>query len=184
MGAHIGLGAIDPLLAWIAVGVIAALFGHAAAAKLMDRSLFTQHLAAYGVPEATRPLLVWAVPLLEAATAVLLLTPGRVVAAALGLSLLLAYGAAMGWHLVRGHVLDCGCGGAPLAVSWALVTRNAVLAVIAAAGLWPVAQRALGLGDFLAVAALLPLAVLLYAALHEVLRHQHRVAARNSLKRI
>lgn len=184
MDAHTLLGAIDPLPAWIAAGAIATLFGHAAAAKLMDRSLFEQHLAAYGVPQSALPLFAWALPLLEAATALLLLTPWRTVAAALAAGLLLAYAVAMAWHLARGHVLDCGCGGAPMAVSWALVVRNLALAAIAAAVLWPVAQRTLGWGDFLAVAAVLLLAVLVYAALHEVLRHQHRVASRHALRRL
>ena len=58
---------IDPLLVWIALACTATLFAHAAVAKLSDRMLFAQHLAAYGLP-----LAVWLVPLTEAATAVAL----------------------------------------------------------------------------------------------------------------
>ena len=60
---------LDPLLLLIAAGWIAALLLHGALAKLADRGLFHQHVAAYGVPEALQPALVWALPLAEAMAA-------------------------------------------------------------------------------------------------------------------
>jgi hypothetical protein len=46
----------------------------------------------------------------------------------------------MAFNLAQGRrLLDCGCGGAPLALSWSLVVRNAVLALAAV-------PAALGLG--------------------------------------
>lgn len=79
---------IDPLLVWIALACTATLFAHAAVAKLSDRTLFEQHLAAYGVPHGLLPLAVWLIPLAEAATAVALLTPARAAGAALAAALL------------------------------------------------------------------------------------------------
>jgi hypothetical protein len=166
---------IDPLWVTLAAIAIATLLGHAAITKLADRSLFEQHLAAYGVPMAVLPIAAGAVPLVEAALAVLLLTPWRTTAAGLAAVLLCGYGLAMAWHLARGRRLDCGCGGEPMAVSWWLVLRNALLACIAMVASIGAPLRTLGLGDFAALAASLALLALLYAALHEVLRIRLRV---------
>jgi hypothetical protein len=165
----------DPLWVMLAAISIATLLGHAAMTKFADRSRFDQHLAAYGIPVAMLPLAAWAVPLAEVALAVALLTPWRPVAAVLAAALLAAYGLAMTWHLARGHRLDCGCGGEPMDVSWWLVLRNALLAVVAVAASSAAPLRDLGLGDLAALAASLALLALLYAALHEVLRIRLRV---------
>lgn len=165
---------IDPLPAWIAAAVLATLFAHAALAKFADRALLEQHLSVYGVPLRLLPLATRALPLLEAGIAVLLLSPWRAAGAALGAALLLLYAATMAWHRARGHELDCGCGGEPLPVSWALVARNLVLATLAVVAAGPLAPRTLGLADFAVLAAALPLAALLYAAFNQVLRHRQR----------
>ena len=170
---------IDPLLAWIAVACTATLFAHAALAKLADRALFEQHLAAYRVPHALLPVLGWALPLAEAAVALALLTPWRAAGAAAAVTLLLLYAAAMAWHRAAGRRLDCGCGGEPLPLSWALVLRNGALALLAAAAGAPTLPRALALADFLVIAAALVLGTLLHAALHQMLRHRARLALRS-----
>jgi len=163
---------IDPLLVWIALACTATLFAHAAIAKVMDLALFEQHLAALGVPHAGLGAASRAVPAAEALAALLLFTPWRAAGAALAAALLLLYGAVMALQVARGRTPDCGCGGEPLPVSWALVARNGALAVVAAVAAAPMAARAMGVGDFLVVAAALLLACLLYAALHQVLRHR------------
>lgn len=165
---------LDPLPAWIAAAALATLFAHAALAKFADRALLEQHLSVYGVPPALLPPATRALPLFEAGIAALLLSPWRTLGAALGAALLLAYAATMAWHRTRGHELDCGCGGEPLPVSWALVARNLVLAALALTATAPLAPRALGLADFAVLAAALPLAALLYAAFNQVLRHRQR----------
>lgn len=175
--------AIDPLLIWIALACTATLFAHAALAKVMDRALFEQHLAAYGVPHKLLGAASRAVPALEALAALLLFTPWRTAGAALAVALLLLYAAAMALHVARGRTPDCGCGGEPLPVSWALVARNALLALVAALAAAPMAARAMGLGDFLVVAAALLLATLLYAAWHQVLRLRARRTARTLFSR-
>lgn len=166
------IDAIDPLASLVAAAWIAVLLGHGAVAKLADRGLFHQHLAAYGVPEGLQPALVWALPLAEAVAALGLLTPWRVAAAALAAALLLLYGGAMAWHLARGQVLDCGCGGAPLPLSWALVGRNAVLATVAGAATLPALGRPLGLADVAVAGGAVVLGTLLHAAFTQVLRTQ------------
>lgn len=163
---------LDPLLLLITAGWTAALLLHAALAKLGDRPLFHQHLAAYGVPEPLQPALVWALPLAEAGAALGLVTPWRAVAAGAAAALLALYGAAMAWHLLRGHALDCGCGGAPLPLSAWLVARNALLAAVAGVAALPAQPRALGLADFAVAAAALMLGALLLAAFSQVLRQQ------------
>lgn len=162
----------DPLAGWIAAAWLAVLFAHAGVAKLADLALFEQHLAAYHLPEALRQALLRLLPAAELAVAAALLSPWRAWGALAAAWLLLAYAAAMAWHLARGLALDCGCGGEPLPVSWALVVRNAVLAGLAGAAGAPHASRALGLGDFAVVATSVPLAALLYAAFNQLLRHQ------------
>jgi hypothetical protein len=174
---------LDPLLAWIAVACTATLFAHAAVAKAADFALFEQHLAAFGVPQALLPGAARLVPAAELGAALLLLTPWRAAGAALAALLLLSYAAAMALHLARGRSLDCGCGGEPLPVSWALVARNVLLAALALAAAAPMAARAMALGDFLVVAAALLLATLLYAALHQVLRHRAGATARPLFRR-
>lgn len=171
--------ALDPLLVWIARACIATLLAHAALAKLADRSLFDAHLAAYGVPDGLRAMAVWALPLAEAALALALLSPWRDLAALGAAALLLLYGLAMAWHRAQGHALDCGCGGEPLPLSWALVVRNLLLAAVALAAGLPMLPRALGVGDFAVIAAALLLATLLHAALHQMLRHRARLSYRS-----
>ena len=163
---------IDPLLVWIALACTATLFAHAAVAKALDLALFEQHLAALGVPHAALGVASRAVPAAEALAALLLFTPWRAAGAVLAVALLLLYAAVMALHVARGRTPDCGCGGEPLPVSWALVMRNGALAAVAAVAAAPMVARAMGVGDFLVVAAALLLATLLYAALHQVLRHR------------
>ncbi len=165
---------LDPLALWLASALLATLFGHAALAKLADLGLFEQHLAAYRVPDGLLGLLKWTVPALELLVALMLLTPWRDAGSALAIALLLAYAGLMGWHRLQGRVLDCGCGGEPLPVSWLLVARNGMLAGVAAAAALPAGGRAMGLADFAIVAAAVPLAALLYAAAHQLLRQTGR----------
>ena len=162
---------LHPLPVWIAAALLATLFAHAGITKLADRTLFAQHLAGYRVPDAALPTAAWALPLLELLGAALLLSPGRIAGAALAAALLLAYAAAMGWQRAHGRVIDCGCGGAPLPLSWWLVARNLALVALAALAGADTPAQPLGLADFLVVAGAVLLATLLHAALQQVLRH-------------
>ncbi len=172
--------AIDPLPAWIAAACIATMFAHAALAKFADLALFEQQLGAYRVPDAGLAAVSRSIPALELVAAMLLLSPWRSAGAGLAATLLLGYGALMGWHRWQGHELDCGCGGDALPVSWALVLRNALLAVVALVPAAALSERGMGLADFAVVAAAVPLGTLLYAALNQVLRHQAGLRPRHA----
>jgi len=120
---------------------MALLFVRAALHKLGDRYRFQGILADYGLlPEGTLTVAAFAVPVIELATAVLLIMPTvRPVGAALAGTLLTVYAIAMALSLIRGqYLMDCGCGGAPEPISWMLVARNALLAAL-------IAPTALGL---------------------------------------
>lgn len=172
MADDLSLLAVDPLLGWIAAALSAALLAHAALLKFADLALLEQHLVAYGVPGWLQPPLRLALPALELLAAVLLLTPLREVGATAAAALMLVYAGAMAWHRLHGHKLDCGCGGAPMTVSWPLVVRNVVLSAIAGVALLPSTARELGLADFAVLAGALLLATVLHAAVHQVLAHQ------------
>jgi hypothetical protein len=163
---------LDPLFVWIAIASMAVLLGHAAIVKLQDLGLWSQHLAAYGVPAWARSLAFWVLPGAEALAAALLLTPWRWIGAALAAGLLLLYGAVMALQRIQGRTPDCGCGGEPISVSWALVARNLVLVCLALTAGLPMSERSLDGGDYLVVAAAVVLATLMYAAFHQVLRHR------------
>jgi Methylamine utilisation protein MauE len=173
----------DPLLVWIAVVCVATLFAHGAITKALDAPLLEQHLAAYGVPFAALGVAARVLPLLEGVAAALLLTPWRTAGALLAAALLLLYAAVMAFHRARGHALDCGCGGEPLPVSWALVARNLLLAALSTVAASGMTARAMTLADFFVVAGALLMATLLYAALHQVLRHRAGSPARTAFRR-
>jgi len=173
----VSIGPVDPLWLMLACGALVILLVHAAAAKLLDRSLFEQHLAAYGVGDALLSVAAVGLPLLEALAAVGLVTPWRAEAAALAAALLALYAGAMAWQRLHGRVLDCGCGGTPLPLSWALVARNAVLIGLCAIAALPALSREIGLADVATTLAGLALACVLHTALHQLLRHAAAASA-------
>jgi len=166
---------LDPLPVLICEALMALLFAHAAVVKFTDRSLFEQHLAAYGVPVRLVTPLAIALPGAEALVVLALLSPWRALGGVLAFALLLVYGMAMAWQRLQRRTLDCGCGGAPLPVSWWLVMRNVVLAALALLAAAPFAGRGLGFVDAAITAAAVALATLLYAAFNQVLRQFARL---------
>lgn len=168
------LGLSDPLAVLMACAWLALLMGHAGVSKLRDRSFFEQHLAAYRVPDALLAPLSWAVPALECLCVALLLSPWRAWGAGLCAVLLAAYALAMARQLQTGRRLDCGCGGEPLPVSWALVLRNMALLPVAAVAAANAASRPLGWGDFAVSLAALLLGALLWSVSHQILRQSAR----------
>ncbi len=175
--------ALDPLAVWICAALIATLFAHAAITKLVDLPLLEQHLAVYGVPFSWLSMTRWLLPAIELTAALLLLTPWRTLGALIACAALIVYAAAMGYHRMQRHELDCGCGGEPLPVSWALVARNLALAGLASVAAMPMVARAMGWRDFAVVVAALILATLLYAAFNQVLRHRASLGLRQNLGR-
>jgi uncharacterized membrane protein YphA (DoxX/SURF4 family) len=169
---------LDPLAAWIATAWLATLLLHAGLVKLLDRSLFMQHLAAYRVPDPLLTPLSGALPLAEVGFGLLLLSPWRVAGAAGAGALLLLYAASMAWHRKAGRRLDCGCGGEPLTLSWALVLRNLALTLLCLPASASLIPRAMQFADYGVTLGALLLGTLLWAAFHQVLRqtrHHHPV---------
>ncbi|MBY0278230.1 methylamine utilization protein MauE, partial [Candidatus Binatia bacterium] len=140
---------MDPVLAVVVRGALALLFAVAALHKLRSRDAFGATLDAYAVlPHALSAPLARAVPVVEIAAAVLLVTPRAAAAGgALAAMLLAIYALAMGVNLLRGRRdLDCGCmgPGARSPIGPGLIVRNALLIAVAlVAGLAPVAARPL-----------------------------------------
>lgn len=177
---------IDPLLPRIlAVGLGLMWFG-AAWHKLGDRGAFREVLAGYRLlPAAMLGVASWLLPAIEAMLAaawLLALRPEWTVAATA--ALLAAYAAAIAINLLRGHRhIACGCGFSPvsgeLSLSWTLVLRNLVLALLAAVTLWPQAQRALSFADLAVLVLTLLVTVLLHMALTQLLRNRGAFRARS-----
>jgi hypothetical protein len=168
---------LDPLAFWIASLWLALLMLHAGLSKVRDRWSFAQHLAAYHVPERWVAPLGLLLPVLECLAGASLLTPWRVWGAALCASLLSLYAGAMAWHLLAGRRVDCGCGGEPLPISWALVLRNVLLLMLCWPAFLPVADRVLHWGDQAVMAGAVVLGALLWAVFHQVLRQMRRASA-------
>ena len=93
-------------------------------------------------------------------------------------ALLSVYTAAILVNLARGmRSIDCGCGGPPQPLSYALVLRNALLLGACVVALSPPAPRPLGWLDFFTIGAGLGVLALLYATSNLLLvaRGQARV---------
>jgi hypothetical protein len=126
------------LVAATATAFIALLFARAAWHKFSDFTAFTGYVADYDVvPEKYVRFASMAVAAAEAVVILALLTPGgNVVGSLTAMAMLALYAGAMAINIGRGRDrIECGCGGAMQPLSWRLVIRNGVLAMIAALGL-------------------------------------------------
>lgn len=117
------------------------LFLRALLHKASDLVRFTGFLGNYHVlPRASLTGAAYGLMVIEAAIVVLLLTPQfNQYGAVLAVSVLLAYAAVMALNIARGNLqIECGCGGPPMLLSYALVLRNVVIAVMGLSLLWVV----------------------------------------------
>lgn len=124
-----------PMLAAAATTFIALLFIHAAWHKIADFSSFTGFVADYRLlPQQLVAPAAWLLVASEVLAVLLMVVPPlSTIGAVLALFLLLAYAAAMGINVARGHVrIECGCGGPAQKLSVLLVVRNGVFAMVAA----------------------------------------------------
>ena len=105
---------VHPLVLRVSRGVLAVVMITAAVSKLGDPPGFAQTIFAYGLlPMALVAPLALTLPWLEALTALgLVLGVARRSAAALILALMLAFMGGLGFNLVKGNPVDCGCFGA------------------------------------------------------------------------
>jgi len=171
--------AADPITVGALVGALALILFAAAWHKLSGPDTFAGALAAYAIlPQwAVRPI-GRVLPVVEAALGAGILVPAtRPVALPMVAALVLLYAAAMAVNLMRGRRdIDCGCGGAAHPVSWALVSRNLVVAGAALIASRPMLERPVDWFD----ATTLMLGVLalygLYLMADELLRQASRLA--------
>lgn len=162
--------AVDPLLSMILATCLALVLAPAAWHKLRHRDLFAVQLQAYRILPRRLLALGQVLGPLEAAAAIALLSGARMAGAAVGGGLLLLYACAMALNLLRGRVLDCGCGGAPQPLSWGLVVRNLALVLMALAAALPTDARELTMDDAWLGGLAVPAWLVLMAALNQVLR--------------
>ena len=173
---------VDPVLPAVMSLALGAVFLAGAADKLREREIFVGIVQAYGL----LPIPLVVVFSLLVAVAELMIGVGlcvsmlREFAAPAGLGLLAVVTAAVMFNLLRGKTeLACGCGGASAdqTLSWTLVIRNLLLAVMLSTVLWPTASRAFGVIDYVTI--LLGAAMLfgLYAAANQLLANAPRVAS-------
>jgi uncharacterized membrane protein len=174
----------DPLIILIACGILIAVFVRAVWHKASDFAVFKAILADYDILPPTLAAPVSLVLILaEIAIVAGLVIPMTRQAAAIGaVVLLLAYGFAIALNLMRGrYTIDCGCGGSGQGLSWFLVARNGILAVISALAIASPVTRDLSFTD----AAILGLSVitvwLLVVAVEQTgANDAHRQFIRNS----
>jgi hypothetical protein len=158
--------ALDAVFARAAGAGVALILLLGALDKLRDREHFASVVDQYRiVPGAAGLWVARCVPLAEVAAAGLLLWPAaRAIGSAMALALLVTFAVAIAVNLVRGRRdIDCGCGGlgGTQSLSWWLVLRNAVLALLALAGAAEGTTRSLTWLDiFTALAATLALLAL------------------------
>ena len=122
-----------PSVARVAALVLAVTFAWAASAKAVGWSRWRTALAGYSLPPGVERIARVATPVAEAVTAVLLVTDGVLVGAALTVALVAAFCIAIARaRSFQGERLPCGCFGGREEISvGALLARNALLAVLA-----------------------------------------------------
>jgi peroxiredoxin/uncharacterized membrane protein YphA (DoxX/SURF4 family) len=118
---------------------LALILGVAGVAKLLDLAGSRRAMLAFGLPARLAPAFALLVPLGELASALALLIYPLARLGALGaLGLLLAFMAGILFNLAQGRKPDCHCFGqlhsAP--VGWTTLTRNTLMALLAALVLW------------------------------------------------
>lgn len=135
IGASIASPVTISLLADVAAMFLVLIMARALFHKLRDPA-FVGTLADYRIlPEILVQPFVWILAMAETLAVICLISPGtRYYGAVISAGLLVLYGGAIAINLLRGRFeIDCGCGGDGDIISWALVARNAVLAMLAVA---------------------------------------------------
>jgi hypothetical protein len=171
--------AADPIMSTVIAGAFALILFAAAWHKFADALMFEAALEAYRLlPSAAAGPLARALPVGEVIVGIGLLVPATRNSALLAFAaLMLIYAGAMAINLLRGRSqIDCGCGAEVHLLSWALVARNVVLALIALALCRTSLAREL---DWLDGVTLIGGVLALYAGYllcDELLRQQGRIA--------
>ncbi len=162
---------LDPVFAWVLRSSLAALFAAAAIHKVRDPRAFLRTFSEYKIlPRLlTAPAAIILV-VAELSIAVgLLVDPDGYPIELAAVSLLLVYTLAIGVNLLRGRRnIDCGCLGPAnrQTLSGALVFRNALLTMGAAAICLPISERSLQFVDGISLVGGFLTLVLLFNAIN------------------
>lgn len=168
---------LDPALVTIARLGIGCLLVYAAVHKLRDMLEFRLSLGAYElIPAALVRPIAYALPLVELLLGVACLA--QLPASYLGALVLFAvYTLAILINLARGRdSIDCGCGGPPQPLSYALVLRNGLLLLACGVASSEAAARSLGWLDGVTIALGAGVLALVYASVNLLLVVRARAA--------
>lgn len=173
---------IDPALAWLLSIAGGCVFLGGAVAKWRERELFAAAMENYElIPAATVPAASVALIVAEAAVGLLLMSPWlRPWPQLAGIALLAVVTVAVAINLLRGRDhISCGCGGASgeQSLSWALVLRNLVFALVLAGAAVAAAPRALVWLDYAVVPFGAALLVGIYATASQLIANMPRLLA-------
>ncbi|MCU0870544.1 MAG: hypothetical protein MUF30_13275 [Burkholderiales bacterium] len=169
----------DPVAVGAVVGALALIVLAAAWHKFTDADAFLAALAAYRLlPARWVAPAAKALPAIELALALGVLVPPTRGAALVALAALFAvYGAAIGINLARGRShIDCGCGGDAHSLTWGLVGRNAVLALLALIAAGGIVDREFEWLDAVTLVVGVLALYALYLMADEVLKQFGRIA--------
>lgn len=177
---------IDPLIGMVLAAGFAILLLGAAWHKLSARATFAAALEDYRLlPASLVPAAATALPVGEAALAAAWLSGAAGVAVAASTALLMAlYALAIAINLLRGRAhIGCGCGFGGRSddgqsLSWSLVGRNTVLAVLALVAGAPHTTRSLGAIDWMTLGAAVPAVALLWFGTSQLLANDAAIRAR------
>jgi prepilin signal peptidase PulO-like enzyme (type II secretory pathway) len=124
--------------------LLIAVFATAALAKLTDRAGSEKSFIDFGVPRTLAGPVSIVLPLVEIATAALLVPVAFAWwGAVLALALLVIFTAAIALNLLRGRRLDCHCFGSIQSepASWRTVARNGILIAISMFSVWQASRN-------------------------------------------
>ena len=156
----------DPVFQYCLLGSFALLFALSAAEKFGDRVAFRDLLRNYRIlPTPLVPLTAVLVPMIEIATATLLVTTANIYGVTIGLVLMMGYALAIWINLLRGRThIDCGClGSRKEGISYLHVVRNLCLALILSTCLLTPLERQLIWLDYFVVTAFIATSMLIFS---------------------
>ena len=145
-----------PFLIWLLRLVLSVTFVVAGWAKLTDRKRFEKTLAQFGAAAGVRPLVSWAIPLLEVGIGILLILPrSGVLGPAASTALFVLFSGAIAFNLMKGRTPECNCFGGLYSTQIGLATlvRNLVLGLVSAVMIWLIRSGADALPDWFTVAS-------------------------------
>ncbi len=149
---------------------------------------FTAQLESYRLlPTVILPAFALLLILIEGLLAFTLVIVRWPVPPVVAASVLTLYATAMSINLIKGRTdLDCGCDGpsaSSQSISWALVIRNCVLAVLSLAAALPTTARAFSIQDIATVILAGSAVIFIYASIEQAIGNQQqsrRYFARNA----